>query len=94
LDAGGLCAAAVYSLIETAKANGLGPEACLRHVIHRIVDHSVNRVRQLLLWDIAGIRLRLHPRLAHNPTATRRAVAYAAADGISVELATVVTIQI
>lgn len=47
-DAGGARAAAIYSLIETAKLNGLDPEAYLRQVIERIADHPVNLVDQLL----------------------------------------------
>ena len=38
-DAGGERAAAIYSLIGTAKLNGMDPEAYLRHVIERIADH-------------------------------------------------------
>jgi transposase len=63
-DAGGLRAATIYSLIETAKANGIDPQAYLRHVIERIADHPVNRVAELLPWNIEGIRLRLDQRLA------------------------------
>ena len=51
-DAGGERAAAIYSLIQTAKLNGLDPEAYLRHVIGRIADHPVNRVAELLPWNI------------------------------------------
>jgi transposase len=52
-DAGGERAAAVYSLIETAKLNGIDPEAYLRRVLSSIADHPVNRVSELLPWNIA-----------------------------------------
>ena len=51
-DAGGERAAAIYSLIQTAKLNGLDPEAYLRHVIGCIAEHPVNRVAELLPWNI------------------------------------------
>jgi transposase len=51
-DAGGERAAAIYSLIGTAKLNGLDPEAYLRDVLTRIADHPVNRVDELLPWRI------------------------------------------
>lgn len=51
-DAGGDRAAAIYSLIGTAKLNGLDPEAYLRHVIGRIAEHPVNRVDELLPWKV------------------------------------------
>lgn len=50
-DAGGERAAAIYSLIETAKLNGLDPEAYLRDVLTRIADHKINRVAELLPWN-------------------------------------------
>jgi transposase len=49
-DRGGERAAAMYSLIETAKLNGLDPEAYLRDVLARIADHPINRVAELLPW--------------------------------------------
>ena len=52
-DAGGNRAAAMYSLIGSVKLNGLDPEAYLRHVIERIADHPVNRVNELLPWNVA-----------------------------------------
>ena len=52
-DRGGETAAAVYTLTETAKLNGLDPEAYLRDVLGRIADHSVNRVADLLPWNLA-----------------------------------------
>jgi transposase len=52
-DAGGERAAAIYSLIGSAKLNGLDPEAYLRFVIERIAEHPVNRVADLLPWTVA-----------------------------------------
>jgi transposase len=50
-DSGGMRAAAMYTLIETAKMNELDPEAYLRDVIARIADHSINRIGELLPWN-------------------------------------------
>ena len=53
-----------YSVIETAKMNGLDPEDYLRHVLERIADHPVKRIGELLAWNLAGIRHRLDQRNA------------------------------
>jgi len=50
-DQGGMRAAAMYSLIETAKLNGLNPEAYLTDVLARIADHPARRIAELLPWN-------------------------------------------
>ncbi|WP_404379499.1 IS66 family transposase [Caenispirillum salinarum] len=51
-DAGGHRAAAVYTLIETARLNGLDPQIYLTQVLTRIADHPINRIDDLLPWNI------------------------------------------
>ena len=53
-DAGGERAAAIYGLVETAKLNGLDPEGYLRDVLERIAEHPINRIEELLPWNIGG----------------------------------------
>ena len=53
-DGGGESAAAIYSLIGSAKLNGLDPEAYLREVLTRIADHPINRIKELLPWNISS----------------------------------------
>src|SRR5882672_593197 len=53
-DTGGERAAAIYGLIGTAKLNGINPEAYLREVLSRIADHPINRIEELLPWNLAA----------------------------------------
>jgi len=53
-DRGGERAAAIYSLIGTAKLNGLNPETYLRELLSRIADHPINRITELLPWNLAA----------------------------------------
>lgn len=64
-DAGGERAAAIYSLVQTAKLNGLDPEAYLREVLNRIADHPINRIDELLPWNLM--------QSGANPAQQRRA---------------------
>jgi len=52
--AGGERAAAIYSLVGSAKLNGLDPEAYLREILTRIADHPITRIEELLPWNIAA----------------------------------------
>ena len=49
---GGERAAAIYSLIGTCKLNGIEPLAYLRHVLTHIADHRINRIDELLPWNL------------------------------------------
>ena len=50
-DAGGRRAAAMYSLIETAKLNSVNPQVYLADVLARIADHPAKRIADLLPWN-------------------------------------------
>lgn len=51
-DSGGERAAAIYSLIGSAKLNRIDPEAHLRYVLARIAEHPINRIDELLPWNV------------------------------------------
>ncbi len=52
---GGERAAAIYSLIGTCKLNGIEPLAYLRHVLTHIADHRINRIDELLPWNLRDL---------------------------------------
>ncbi|MGF6298510.1 hypothetical protein OKW43_008205 [Paraburkholderia sp. WC7.3g] len=52
-DSGGERAAAMYSLIGTCKLNEVNPRAYLEYVLTHIADHKVNRIDELLPWNVA-----------------------------------------
>ncbi|MGF6931135.1 hypothetical protein OKW41_000274 [Paraburkholderia sp. UCT70] len=52
-DNGGERAAAMYSLIGTCKLNGINPRAYLKYVLTHIADHKINRIDELLPWNVA-----------------------------------------
>jgi len=51
-DKGGDRAATLYSLLGTAKLNEVNPEKYLTHVLSVIADHKVNKVGELLPWNV------------------------------------------
>jgi transposase len=52
-DAGGHTAAVIYTLLGTAKLNGINPQRYLHYVLDRIADHPSNRIDELLPWAVA-----------------------------------------
>jgi hypothetical protein len=50
-DTGGETLARAMTVIETAKMNGLDPQAYLADVLDRIHDHMNNRLAELLPWN-------------------------------------------
>ena len=53
-DDGGERAAAMYTLIGTAKLNDLNPENYLRYLLERIAEHPINKIDELLPWSLAA----------------------------------------
>jgi transposase len=55
-DEGGRRAAAIYTLIATAKLNDIDPQAWLADVLARLPDHPARRIDELLPWHWCGSR--------------------------------------
>jgi len=53
-EGGGKSAAIAYTLIETAKLNGVDPQAWLTWILSRISDHKITRIDELLPWRYAA----------------------------------------
>ena len=53
-EGGGEAAAIAYTLIETAKLNGVDPQAWLTWVLAQIADHKITRLDELLPWHYAA----------------------------------------
>ena len=54
-DTGGDRAAAMYTIVQTAKMNDLNPEAYLRDTLARIAEgHPINRIDELMPWRMAN----------------------------------------
>jgi transposase len=53
-DSGGQRAAIIYSLIETCKLNNIDSQRYLQYVLERIADHPINRIEELLPWNVAN----------------------------------------
>jgi transposase len=56
-DRGGERAAAIYTLIESAKLNGIDPQAWLADLFARLPDHPAKRITDLLPWNWQADRL-------------------------------------
>ena len=50
-DEGGRRAAAIYTLIQTARLNNVDPQAWLADVLARLPDHPASKVADLLPWS-------------------------------------------
>ncbi len=64
-EGGGKAAAIAYTLIETAKLNGVDPQAWLTDILARIAEHKINRIDDLLPWTSAASQA--------NATSTQKA---------------------
>ncbi len=52
-ERGGKSAAIAYTLIETAKLNGVDTQSWLTDVLARIADHKISKLDELIPWSYA-----------------------------------------
>ncbi len=52
-EGGGGAVAIAYTLIETAKLNGVDPQAWLTDTLVRIADHKITKLDELMPWRYA-----------------------------------------
>ena len=57
-DKGGARAATAYTLLQTAKLNGINPQAYLTSVLETIADHPINLLDELLPWNFTDNRFK------------------------------------
>jgi hypothetical protein len=70
-DAGGRRAAAIYTLIETAKLNDVDPQAWLTDVLARLHDHPARRITDLLPWELETAATAAATSSRLNPSQSR-----------------------
>ena len=54
-EGGGKSAAIAYTLIETAKLNGVDPQAWLSYILDLTAEHKANPIDELLPWHYAQV---------------------------------------
>ncbi len=52
-ERGGKAMAIAFTLIETAKLNGVDPQAWLTVVLSRVADHKITKLDELMPWRYA-----------------------------------------
>ncbi|QNI30725.1 transposase domain-containing protein [Alloacidobacterium dinghuense] len=70
---GGERAAAIYTLLGTAKLNGFDPELYLCHVLEWVADHPINLIYELLPWNLST---RLIPTIRRKRLCHRNCSSY------------------
>jgi hypothetical protein len=80
-DEGSRRAAAIYTLIQTAKLNGIDPQAWLADVLARLPDHPASRITDLLPWNWKAAEISAAARTSRSDQRQAKAAAPAAFTG-------------